>query len=459
MNIEQLRAAAEAALERAKKARTAIDEIDPATASDDDVTAAETELADAVAEVERTKKNLETRVAQDKILGAAPVEVPAPAATRQPATAKGELRSERMYRPDASAQHGQAMFFRDLALMNGGDVEARERLERNNREGAELRAGLNQTATTAGEFIAPVWYIDQFAAKLRAGRPTVDAIGTKPLPAGTNSLNVPAITTGATEAVQTDGGSVSNTDWVTASITAQVQTIAGRSVASYQLVDLSQPGIDQIIASDLVADYARLFDATVVNGSVANAKGILNVTGVNAVTYTSASPKQTSATVADSFWNQLIFAKNAIDKGAFVPTDFAIMHPSTWNWYLSGLDSQLRPLAVGLGGMPGFNGTSVDDVGAAQGFSGYTNFGLPVVADANVPVNLGGGTNQAPTVLMNRRGFDIWESMPTFKAADQTSATTLQYQFILYGYYAVMSRQPKMISVINGTGSIVQSGF
>lgn len=449
MTVEQLKAALDAAETRGKELRDKLAGIDPEKSTDEEIAALETELADAVSEVERTRSNLNKRIAQDKILDADPVDVPI---KKDPARPTGGT-AERVYRPDEGAS-----FFADLILAHQRNPEALARLERNNREYAiEKRAGVNQTATSGGEFSPPLW-LPEFFPLLRAGRPTVNAIGTMPLPPSTNSINLPGITTGDTTAVQTDGGAVSNTDLVTAAKTAQVQTIAGRAVVSYQIVDLSSPAIDGVIYQDLVSSYNQSLDVAVINGSVTNAKGILNVTGINAVTYTTATPKQTSATVADSYWNQLIFAKNGIDKGAFVGSDFAIMHPSTWNWYLSGLDSQLRPLAVGLGGMPGFNGTSLADL-EAQGVVGFTNFGLPVVADANVPVNLGGGTNQAPSILINRRGFDIWESAPVFKVADQTSIATLQYQLVLYGYYGVMSRQPKMISVINGTGSIVQAGF
>lgn len=448
MTVEQLKAALDAAEKRGKELRDKLAEIDPKTSTDEDIATLEQELSDAVAEVERTRSNLNKRIAQDKILDADPVEVPVKKDSARPS---GGV-AERVYRPDAGTS-----FFGDMIRAKQGDRDALDRLERNNREwSVEKRAGINQTATSGGEFSPPLW-LNDFAELLRAGRATVDAIGTMPLPPQTNSINLPAITTGDTTAVQTDGGAVSNTDLVTAAKTAQVQTIAGRAVASYQIVDLSSPAIDGVIYQDLVASYNQSLDTAVINGAVTNAKGILNVTGVNAVTYTTATPKQTSATVADSYWNQVIFAKNGIEKGAFSPADFAVMHPSTWNWFLSGLDTALRPLATSLNGMPGFNGVAQNDA-AAQGFVGNM-FGLPVIADANVPVNLGGGTNQAPTILINRRGFNIWESTPVFKVADQTSIATLQYQLVLYGYYGVMSRQPKMISVINGTGAIVQAGF
>ena len=452
MTLEQLKAAFDAAVKRGKEMRDELEAADPAD-KNLDIPVLEQELEDATAEVQRTRENLNKAIERNKILDADPVDVPG---KKEPLQARGSLRSELTYRPDAGHS-----FFADIRAMKDGDQEARERMLRNNREyEVEKRAGVNQTATSGGEFIPPVWAIDQYAAKLRAGRPTVSAIGTKPWPMGTNSLNFPAITTGSTTAAQVDGAAVSNTDLVTSSYTAQAQTVAGKTVTSYQLIDLGWAGVDGIIYDDLVADFARQFDVLVVNGAVTNAKGLLNVTGVNAVTFTSAAPKPVSATVADSFYYQHFLAKNAIEKNAFAPADLAILHPSEWNWFLTGLDSQTRPLGIALTGASGFNALGQfdpNDVPSAPTIAGNIA-GLGIVVDANVPVNLGGGTNESRYIMLNRRGFDIYETQPVFKIADQTSIGTLQYQFVLYGYYGVVSRQPKMISVVSGTGMIVQSG-
>lgn len=456
MTIEQLRELYQGACTRVQDAVDSIEALDD-KASEDDVLAADAEHAEAVTEAERARDALNRREA---IIRSRDQHTPDPADPVKPGSgtvAKGQLREEQTYRPDLS----ERSFFSDLIACKSGDVEARDRLHRNNREtGYEQRAGINQTLTSGGEFVPPVWLNDMYAALFRAGRPFISALGTKPLPPNTNSLNLPKITTGDSVAAQTDGGAVSNTDLVTAAVTAQVQTVAGRAVASYQVVDLGTPAMDQVLYADLIAAYAAQEDTLAINGAVTNAKGILNQTGINAVTYTSASPKQTSATNADSATYQVFLAKNAIEKGGFVPVDFLVAHPSFWNWYLAGLDSSLRPLnepnaAIALNPTALYNPS---DVPSAPTIAGAIA-GLPVVVDANVPVNLGGGTNESRLIALNRRGFDAWESTPVFKIADQTSIATLQYQFVLYGYYAVASRQPKMVSVVAGTGMIVQAGF
>lgn len=370
---------------------------------------------------------------------------------------------DELYRPDNTTDFS---FFRDLARARDGDQESRQRLVQNNqrvydrsveliREGRGRldhmqRAGFSQTAGAGGEFMPPLWLQD-FEPQLRAGRAFLDVCQNIPLPDGTNSINVPKVATGATVAVQTDGNAVSNTDLTTTSVTAQVQTEAGRTLASYQSIDLGYSFNDQMIYEDLLAAYWANVDTNAINGNVTNAKGVLNVTGVNPVTYTDATP------TAPELYPLVFQAKSQIEKGAFAPVNFSLWHPSTWNWYLSQLDASNRPFALNTD-LPAFNMIAQSGM-EPQGIAGNFN-GIPVVVDANVPVNLGAGTNEARIVLANRRTLYFYEGAPRFKVADQTSIANLQYQFVLYGYYAVaFPRQPKMISVLSGTGLIVQSGF
>jgi hypothetical protein len=361
------------------------------------------------------------------------------------------------YRPDIKTG-----FFGDLTRAGSGDRNAYERLSRNNLEYADWAkahmtptemnaAGVNQTATSGGEFVPPVWYVDQYAPLLKAGRPFLNALGTSDLPPDTNSLNFPKITTGSSVAVQTDAGAVSNTDHVTTSVTAQVLAEAGRTIASYQFVELG-PISDQVIMQDLTSSYNTALDSSSLSGAVTNAKGLLNVTSPNAVTYTDASP------TGGEFFLPTAQAASQIAKLAFVGVDFGVTHPSVWYNILAGLDGSLRPLYLTVG--TGFNilGNANMTGSDANGVVGNIG-GIPICIDANMPTNLGAGTNESRLVFLNRRGFDFWESAPRFKVADQTSIANLQYQFVMYGFYAVTSRQSKMISIISGTGLIPVSGF
>lgn len=362
------------------------------------------------------------------------------------------------YRPDVKG----VGFFKDLTQASGGDRNAYDRLTRNNLEYADWAkahmtptqmnaAGVNQTATTGGEFVPPVWYVDQYAPLLKAGRPFLNALGTSDLPPDTNSLNFPKITTGSSVAVQTDAGAVSNTDLVTTSVTAQVQTEAGRTIASYQFVELG-PISDQVIMQDLTSSYNTALDTSGLTGAVTNAKGLLNITSPNTVTYTDATP------TGGEFFLPTAQAASQIAKLAFVGVDFGVTHPSVWYNILAGIDGSLRPLYLTVG--TGFNilGNANMTGSDANGVVGNIG-GIPICIDANMPTNLGGGSNEARLVFLNRRGFDFWESAPRFKVADQTSIANLQYQFVMYGFYACTSRQSKMVSIVSGTGLIPVAGF
>ena len=439
-DVAELRDIANDALARMHEATEAAEKAE----SEEDIELRDAELETAREEYERCLRNVERAEKLAKAKAAEPLKVERADVRISVGT------EERTYRPSGGASSADHGFFRDLKNAKDGDPEARERLIRNNREAdslknvpAEYRAGLTQTANAGGEFIPPVWYIDQYAAKLRAGRPFLNALGTEALPPGTNSLNFPKITTGASVAVQSDTGSVSNQDLVTSSVTAQVQTEAGRTVASYQTVDLG-PITDQVIMDDLVFAYNTQLDSDAINGNATNAKGLVNVSSPNTVTYTQATP------TAALLYAPIMQAASSISKNAFVGADLLVMHPSQWYFFLAGLDSQNRPLATSVG--PGFNVAGTGDAQTGNGIVGNIA-GFPVCIDANIP------TNQTEVFLLNRRGFQFWESTPRFKVADQTSITTLQYQFVMYGYYACTSRQSKMISTITGTGLIVQSGF
>jgi len=421
----------------------------------------------ATSEVEQIEHLIEARSRVPRDLPATPGGIP---------TSAGSLRvkEEATYRPHV----GPYSFFKDLASVkaqgpNAGDAHAR--LMKNNAQyddhpflvkmredrramleqighdgGTIMRASAPTSASTAGgEFDPPTWYVDQYAAKLRAGRPFLNALGTKPLPPDTASLNFPKITTGSSVAVQTDGGAVSQTDWVTTSVTAAVQTEAGRVIASYQFIDLG-PISDQVIMQDLQLAFDTQIDSDALNGSVTNAKGLINVSSPNTVTYTDASP------TGAEFFSPVAQGASQITKNAFVAPNLIICHPSVWWNILSGLDTQNRPLYTSVG--PGMNiagGGSFQDGNGLVGNIG----GVPLAIDANIPTNLGAGTNETRMIVLNRMGFDFWESAPRFRVADQTSIANLQYQFVMYGYYACTSRQSKMVSVLSGTGLVPVSGF
>ncbi len=326
-------------------------------------------------------------------------------------------------------------------------VEA-ERLSREGKLGPEYR-DISRTDTAGGEFVPPLWLIEDFAVLARAGRVTADLIPTRPLPPGTDSINVPRITTGSTVATQTDNAAVSETDLVTTSVAAAVNTIAGQQDASLQLVEQSPVGMDDVIFADLMSDYAEQLDVQVLNGNgtAPNHRGILNVASIEAVTYTDATP-----TVAEAYpkFADAIFAR--VGALRFKPAEVVVMHPRRWGWIMAGVDSQNRPLAVPNPAYGGFNPIAVQSQVAAEGVAG-TIQGVPVHLDANLPTNLGAGTNEDIVIVARVSDMRLWEGALRTRVLQEVLSGTLAVRFQLYAYSAFMAgRYPKAIATIGGTG-------
>lgn len=452
-DLTQLREAVNEAIETRALAITKMEEAE----GDEALDAAEAEFRAADEEVERRKKNLDRFEKVERAKAEEPLKVE----RAKPEDRIEVTRNEPIYREEGRS------FFRDLLELHvakGQNPDALERLSKNNRETAdrvgEIR-GLNDyqkraistSANAGGQFVAPVWLLDQYAAKLRAGRAYLNALGTRPFTNDLgNSINVPSITTGASVAAGTaENSAVTRQDLVTSSITAATQTISGQTQSSFQLIDLSQTAMDQIIMDDMTRDYTKKLDDFGLNSTTTNAKGILQVSGTSSATYTDASP------TVPELYPVMFQGKSTLEKAVFAGVDFIAMHPSTWNWVLSGIDGNNRPLALSTN-QAAFNATAGFDANAAQGLAG--NFlGLPVIVDANFPVNTGGGSNQAPILMINRMAHDFWEGVPSFRVAEQTLINQLTYVFVMYGYAAQMCRQAAGACVVNGTGLIVQSGF
>jgi HK97 family phage major capsid protein len=270
------------------------------------------------------------------------------------------------------------------------DPEAVKRLVQHGAEAAiEGRADQgNTTDGTGGEFVPPLWLQDEWIALPRPGRPAAALIQNRPLPPGTDSINLPKITTGTLVAAQTEVNSVTSQAIVTTSVTAALQTMAGQIDVSQQIIDRSNPTIDAILFDDLAAAYDTQIDTAVLNSTVTNGKGFLQLSGTISVSYTDASP------TVPELYPKGADALQQIATNIYMPADAWLMHPRRWAFFLAALDTQNRPLIV-PSDAPGFNQAGV---AAALGIPAESVagswHGLPVVLDASIPTNLGAGTNE-----------------------------------------------------------------
>lgn len=351
---------------------------------------------------------------------------------------------------DDARQIGHSIF-RDLYEARQGSTDARERLQSHAREMAgeavgEFRA-ISTTAGAGGEFVPPVWEQSEWIKVPRAGRPIANTLNKPAWIPGTNSINLPKVSTGTKVAIQTDGGAVTSTDITTTSVTGAVQTIAGQEDVSQQLVDLSVPGIDEVIWDDLTRVYDTTLDQKVIEGAATNAKGISELAGTESVTFTSGTP-----TIAE-FFKKIAGAIAFVNQGIFAPPTVIAMTPLRWAWLLSQSDTVGRPLVVPVG-QPGFNSAGLQDRVAAENIVG-TMQGLPVLIDASIPQTKGAATNQDEVYVYRADQLYLYESPPRLRVFEEVLSGTLQVRFQLYGYYAaIFGRLPKAIAKVTGTGLV-----
>jgi len=341
-------------------------------------------------------------------------------------------------------------YFADLATSTiNQDIDARQRLERH---AAEVRMDpeyrdLIRTDGNGGYFVPPLWLSD-YVELARAGRPTANLVTNLPLPPGTDSINVPKISTGTATAIQVgDGSAPQETDLADTSVACGVKTIAGQQDMSIQLFEQSPFNFDQIVMADLAADYATKVDVQVLSGSNANGqvKGIYGASGVNIVTWTDTTP-----TVSE-LYSKLADGIQKIHTNRFQPPTVIVMHPRRWAWMLAAVDSQGRPLVVPNGQGPTNAIAAFGTVGSEQVVGSLQ--GLPVVTDPSIPITDGSGTNEDSIIVMRAQDCILYESSLRTRVLPEVLSGTMQVRVQVYGYLAFTAeRQPKSITILSGSG-------
>jgi HK97 family phage major capsid protein len=356
-------------------------------------------------------------------------------------------------------------FFRDAgkrALQTVGSSEAAERLDRSTRMTLDEQRALgntNATGGSGGEFAPPSWLVDQYISLVRPQRVTAELMVQNEVPAGVSSINLPKVLTGTATAVQsTQNSALAQTDLTTGYVSTGFATIGGKQVVSQQLLDQSAINFDEIITRDLAADYAQRVGLQVLTGagtgtgtnSVVNGFSNAVIPAGNQVTFTQATP------TAAQFYGVLAQAISAIETTRLLPPDAIIMHPRRYWWLASKSDTAGRPLIVPTSG----GNQSVNSIGtlapaSAPGAKGELA-GIPVYTDANIPTNLGAGTNQ--DVIYVARMSDLWfyEAPIRFESFKEPYADSVGVLYRAFSYVGtVLNRYGASLAAINGTGLAV----
>jgi HK97 family phage major capsid protein len=385
--------------------------------------------------------DLEVRKAKAAELAAAvsPVEE-----TRSAAPAR-VTREEPMYH-----ERSEHSFMADaIAAEFGGSYEARERIQRYQNE-VRLEKRDSNSSNFAG-LVVPQYLVDLFAPLRRAGRPMLDISNKMTLPAQGMTVNIGRLTTGITSYVQASENTApteSNPDDTL--LTVNVNTVASMWDLSKQAA-LRGVGVEDQLLGDAIRSYHTKLDEQAINGSGSSGqhRGILATSGVNPITFTEASPDW------GTFFPKLVDAIQAVNSNFYSRPTHILAHPSLVGCWLRSIDSTNRPIFAPTSGNP-YNAPATYQTPDYLG-GGLQILGLPVVQDANVPVNLGGGLNQTTVIVGDFRESHIWEEGngdPLYVRFEQPDGN-IAIRTVLFGFSAYSAgRYPTAFSAISGTGLI-----
>jgi HK97 family phage major capsid protein len=356
--------------------------------------------------------------------------------------------------PMTYAEHSERSFVRDMInaqLRN--DQGSWSALNRHMQEVAVERRDVSRTDGGIGEFVPPLWLVDLYAGTLRSGRTTADLLTPMALPPGTDSVNIPRITTGTDVGIQTaDNAATTTQDMVTTSVAAPVRTISGYENVSIQTVEQSPlaGGLDRMIFSDLMQAYDSRLNVQVINGAgtAGEMLGLLNTVGIGTVTYTAGTP------TAAGFGTAFAQALSQVAKARFAGAEAIVLHPSIWYGLIGLSDSNGRPIVVPNQNGP-FNAVGVNGApGAAQGPVGNI-LGLPAYLDPGIPTV----SSALPGIVSKFSDTLLMESGMRTRVLPDVLSANLTVRFQLYSYCAIAARYPASIAKLVGTGFNPVSGY
>jgi len=288
----------------------------------------------------------------------------------------------------ARAKRGDAECQRQLVAIAVKTVET---------YGLDIKA-LSEGTGTAGGYLVPPSYIQELVALRRATAPLLDYI--RQVPVTTNLIYVPLQTTVSTVGWTAENATKTSTDEVLGQLSVNVFTLAGIAKVSNQLLEDSSPAVDAIVRQDLMRGLNIEMDRVVINGSgTGQPTGILNASGVTSTVSTA------TAVAPQKLLDDIVNAISRLQQTYYGNPSAIVMSPRTWGALMTSKDTTGRFLMTSLTtpqqdyampNIPAPTGATADNLGITGGVT-FTFAGIPIVVDANMPVNLS-GTNSAVIV-------------------------------------------------------------
>jgi HK97 family phage major capsid protein len=274
---------------------------------------------------------------------------------------------------------------------------------------------ISRTDGQGGYEVPPLWLVDQIIPYLRAGRTFADLWHNFPLPAGTDSINIPRFVVGTATGTQPgDGAPVTGRDAQDNFVQARVMTVAGQEDAAMQLLDQSPLNYDDIVIMDLAADYNMQVSAQLMLGSgfpqlsgmyqtgVLYGNGSLGTAGpTNSGHYAIANGLTTNQFIGNpgttfSMYTASGQLKSKIGRTRFLPPTAWVGNPAVWEAMSTATDGNNRPIIVPDQNGP-FNAVAISGASAVEGVQGRY-LSLPMYTDPNIPLTFGGTSAVQPSI-------------------------------------------------------------
>lgn len=225
---------------------------------------------------------------------------------------------------------GQHSFFSDLVRSKQySDEQATRRL-------VEHTRALDTTTDGPG-IVPPKWLIDEFADLPRQGRAIAQAVRNIPLGSDPRPLTLPKQTAGTDSVVaeqSAENDPVDDTDaWDSDVDTVSPKATAGSQLVSRQMLDMSNPAIDQLIYADLIGAYNLKVETKV-------------ATAIMAVGTALAAAEGTGVEVTDpTHFNRVaIKAAMAVRSARKLPANLLVMSVGRYGEFIDLRDTTGRPL-------------------------------------------------------------------------------------------------------------------
>lgn len=358
-----------------------------------------------------------------------------------------ESSGKSVYGPDAATSKS---FYADVkAAQHEASSQSAKRIEES-LEGLEGKAMVEGT-DSAGGFLVPA-DVSSDLQRLRYTNSVLRGLFST-VQVTSDEFIIPSVTSGLTAGWVAELAEKPAADLAFASAATNVFTAAGLAVVSNQLLKDANWSVDQLVNTDLAFRLAQLEEVAFINGSgTGQPRGILNTSGVGAVALTSTAVIDLLQAIVTAITNVYTEYKG--------PPDAIVMHPRTWARIASARtesgtgESFLVGPGSGLGGNRNFN----DQLpGYGQGALPVGQiFGFPVYTTANVPTNLGAGTNESRVIVGRfKTGLILDREDVTYASSEHVYFTSNRTVFRAeerVGFTA--ARYPKAFQVVGGVGLI-----